>query len=193
MKGLLLILSFIPTLLFAQDLPDVQTNLTTKESEKSLVRSEFGDTYEQIVSFTKYSYWNTEKVYIIYGKTNGKWVQIKWTLKVDENKNVIRARKHKKSFNKAKFEELLTFFNSKNFWTFDLDSLNLHQAENEDGSSTLWTISDGTTDSFEVINNDHHRLISSYEPEYFQELIPVEQRRKFIECRKKFLSLNKMK
>lgn len=99
-----------------------------------------------------------------------------------------------KTFPEHRFEKChLRKVNSKNFWTFELDSLNLHKELREDGLSTLWTKSDGTTDSFEIINNGQHRLISSYEPEHFQELIPVEQRRKFNECRNKFLNQNKMK
>jgi hypothetical protein len=193
MKGLLLIISFIPTILLAQELPNIQANLPTEESEKSQIWTEFGDEYDQIISFTRNSYWNTQKVYVIYSQTNGKWERIKWTLKLDDNKNITRAKTRKLSFNKDKFQELLTFFDSKNFWTFELDSLNLNEEVREDGSSTLWIKSDGTTDSFEVINNGQHRLISSYEPEHFQDLIPVEQRQKFIECRNEFLSYNKMK
>jgi hypothetical protein len=193
MKGLLLIISFIPTILLAQELPNIQANLPTEESEKSQIWTEFGDEYDQIISFTRNSYWNTQKVYVIYSQTNGKWERIKWTLKLDDNKNITRAKTRKLSFNKDKFQELLTFFDSKNFWTFELDSLNLNEEVREDGSSTLWIKSDGTTDSFEVINNGQHRLISSYEPEHFQDLIPVEQRQKFIECRNEFLSHNKMK
>ncbi len=193
MKGLLLIISFIPTILLAQELPNIQANLPTEESEKSQIWTEFGDEYDQIISFTRNSYWNTQKVYVIYSQTNGKWERIKWTLKLDDNKNITRAKTRKLSFNKDKVKDLLTFFDSKNFWTFELDSLNLNEEVREDGSSTLWIKSDGTTDSFEVINNGQHRLISSYEPEHFQDLIPVEQRQKFIECRNEFLSHNKMK
>ncbi|MEP3390674.1 MAG: hypothetical protein ABJO02_20945 [Reichenbachiella sp.] len=193
MKVLLLTLTFLPAILFGQDLPEVRTNLSTEESQNSIIWAEFSDEYDQVLSFSRNSYWSEQKVYIIYGRTNGQWERIKLTQKLDDNKDIIRTKSRELSFNEDKFQELLTFFDSRNFWVFELDSLNLHEEIREDGSSTLWTKSDGTTDSFEVINIDQHRLISSYEPEYFQELIPVEQRRKFIECMNKFLSQNKMK
>ena len=152
---------------------------------------EFKNKYDQILSFTSSSYWSTQKIYIIYGQTNGKWERIKWTLKLDDNKRPVRSKIRKISFKQDEFQELLAFLDSLNFWEFDLDSLNLQKEIREDGSGTLWMKTDGTTDSFEVIKNGQHRLISSYEPEYFQKLIPVEQRRKFIDCRNKFLKLNK--
>lgn len=193
MKVLLLILTFLPAILLGQELPEVRTNLSTEESQNSIIWTEFSNEYDQVLSFSRNSYWSEQKVYIIYGRTNGQWERIRLTQKLDDNKDIIRTKSRKLSFNEDKFKELLTFFDSRNFWAFELDSLNLHEEIREDGSSTLWTKSDGTTDSFEVINKGQHRLISSYEPEHFQELIPVEQRRKFIECRKKFLSQNKMK
>lgn len=193
MKVLLLALTFLPAKLLAQELPEVRTNLSTEESQNSIIRTEFSDEYDQVLSFARNSYWSEQKVYIIYGRTNQQWERIRLTQKLDENKDIIRIKSRKLSFNEDKFQELLTFFDSQDFWTFELDSLNLHEEIREDGSSTLWTKSDGTTNSFEVINKGQHRLISSYEPEYFQDLIPVEQRKKFIECRNEFMSQNKMK
>jgi len=193
MKVLLVTLTFLPTIILGQELPDVQTNVPTKESQSSIIWTEFSGEYDQVLSFTRNSYGSEQKVYIIYGRTNGQWERIKLIQKLDDNKDIIRTKSRKLSFNEDKFQELLTFFDSRNFWAFELDSLNLHEEVREDGSSTLWTKSDGTTDSFEVINNGQHRLISSYEPEHFQNLIPVEQRQKFIECRNEFLSQNKMK
>jgi hypothetical protein len=183
----------MPTILLSQELPEIRTNITPEESEKSQMKIEFADKYDQILSFTRESYWNSQKIYILFGRTNGKWERIKWTLKLDKDKNIIRTKIRKMSFMKDEFQELLTFFDTQNFWTFELDSLNLHEEVGDDGSSTLWTKTDGTTDSFEVLRNGQHRQLSSYEAEYFQELIPVEQRRKFIECRNKFWSLNKLK
>ncbi|WP_258101409.1 hypothetical protein [Marinoscillum pacificum] len=193
MKVLLLTLTILPTILLGQELTEVRTNLSTEESQNSIIWTEFSDEYDQVLAFSRNSYWSQQKVYIIYGRTNGQWERIKLTLKLDGNKNIIRTKSRKLSFGEGKFQELLTFFDSRDFWNFELDSLNLHEEVREDGSGTLWTKTDGTTDSFEVISNGHHRIISSYEPEYFQELIPVEQRRKFIECRNEFLRMNKMK
>lgn len=193
MKVLLLTLTLLPAILCGQALPEVRTNLSTEESQNSIIWTQCSSEYEQVLSFSRNSYWSEQKVYIIYGRINGQWERIKLTQKLDGNKKVIRTEARKLSFNKARFQELLTFFDSQNFWMFELDSLNLHEELREDGSSTLWTKSDGTTDSFEVINDGQHRLISSYEPEHFQELIPVKQRQKFIECRNEFLSQNKVK
>ncbi len=193
MKNLLILLVFLSTSLWAQELPHIESNISSDESEKSRLWNEFSKQYEQILSFTKNSYWSSEQVYILFVKEEQGWKRLKWKLNLDNDKKVIKSKVRKLSFNQNEFNELLDFFNMQNFWTLVLDSLNLHEEFREDGSSTLWTKTDGVTDSFEIIKDDQYRLISSYEPEYFQDLIPVEQREKFIKCRDKFLKLNKIK
>ncbi|MEQ9425134.1 MAG: hypothetical protein RJQ09_11990 [Cyclobacteriaceae bacterium] len=192
-KGLSILLSLLVTSAVAQELPIIDSNLSEEASNKSRVKAEFSSDYDQLLSYTRSSYWSPEQVYVIYGHDEQGWKRLKWILKLDKKKNVVKSKIRKIPYDANALDELLDFFDAKQFWTLQQDSLNLKRLTLSDGSGLAWDKSDGTTDTFEMISYEQHRLTSSYEADYYQDKVPVEQRRRFIECRNKFWLLNPLK
>lgn len=187
LKHILIILTVFCTLsAIGQQLPEISSNVTEQQTEKSHVINKFSKKYEEIFSYTVKSFWLDQQTYHIFGYNGKKWTLIKWTVKFDDNQQIIKERVKTKSFSSRKLSEILSFLETNKFWNLDQDSLNLSEKDNGDGSSTVWMVSDGSSDIFETYKNGSYRITSSYEANRFQELAPTKQRQIFIECRDKF-------
>lgn len=152
----------------------------------SLVKNRFSKKYKELISYTTKSFWLEKQTHHIIAFNGQKWEHLIWIIKLDSNDQVIKQKIRRKTLNNRKFETLLDFLDNHNFWSFDQDSLNLIEQNNADGSTTLFHISDGSTDEFEVISSNNQRVISAYSVEYFQKKLPTIQRQHFIECRNRF-------
>ena len=160
--------------------------MTEGQADNSHVMDKFSKEYDQIFSYTIESYWLEEQTYHIFGFDGREWKLIKWTVKFDNNGQVVKERLKTKSFSSRKLLEMLSFFEANKFWTLDQDSLNLDERDHGDGSSMVWMIDDGSNDKFETYNNGIYRITSSYEAKRLQELVPTKQREIFIKCKDKF-------
>lgn len=172
-----------------QQLPTFESNITNEQQKKSIVKNRFGTDYAELISYTVKSFWLEKQTYHIIAFNGRTWERILWTIKLDSSDQIVEQKLKMEPLNRKKFEDLLAFFNSSNFYNLELDSLNLMRRDNGDGSATVYMSSDGSTDEFELISGQRHRLISSYQADYFQKEIPNNQRQNFIECCSKFWEL----
>jgi hypothetical protein len=158
--------------------------------------------FDFILAYHQVGYWNTGIKYTVLGYVGGNWKTFNWWIyykSKDQTAENIRKTKHRKiKIEPSKLDSLFYTLNSNNFWDLNNDSLNVYTKIDtiiNDSMSALGIIStesffnltDGSTCIFEVINNTQYRYLSSYEPEYYQDAIPIFQRLEFINCKKNFL------
>ena len=194
-KLLIFAFSFISLKSIGQDVPQVVTNTDLYDQKQSYVYNTFGDDYEILVSFTSDCYWPNKQEYYLVGKKNSQWESKKVVVEYnDRTKTADNIKRIKKKRLKTKKEELKNLFSSwtdNGFWTLDNDSLNVNEKQTGPDESIMLMITDGCTDTFEIIQGDSYRIMYSYLPDSFQKEIPVKQREQFIIARNEFLKIIK--
>jgi len=178
---------------YSQKIPSVTSNSTFDDKESSIVYNRFNVEFDSFLSYHKYCYWSNKDTYLVFGYKDEEWKALKLTVKyaeeVPRKKTILRIKQNKIRVSEKELTKLIEYFTTNNFWTLENDSLNLHERRELDGTITLYTATDGCSDNFETLSSGNFRLTSSYNAEYFQKLIPVNQREKFILCRDEMLRL----
>jgi hypothetical protein len=156
---------------------------------QSLLNREFGSDYQIILGYTQKSFWFKRQEYSILTFDGSNWKLTKWSYELNKKEKPKKPKSTSFDINNQHVLEFLNFINEKGFYTFNQDSLNWNKKDQGDGSMLVQSIMDGTTEEFEIISPSGHRISSAHEPEQRQNFVFNEQRKKFIDCRNKFLEL----
>jgi len=195
-----------PILILGQNPPNFQSNEMKDKKVESIILNNMkgANEFEFMLAFHQVGYWNTGIKYTVLGYYQGNWTAFNWTIYYKSNKrtaeNIRKTKRRKTIIKPNQLDRLFVTLDSNDFWNLNIDSLNVYtktdtiindslSALGIDAIEYFFNISDGDTWVFEVINNTEYRHLSSYEPEYFQEVIPIEERLKFMDCKKTFLSI----
>lgn len=189
MKNLISILTFMITLNSFGQLPEYSSNVSDLDISRSQLYQKFRSDYEFVFSYTQNSFWNERQDHAVLTFDGTDWKMIKWSYKLNKNKRPIKQKSKSYKLNINDVTNFLNFINSRGFFAFNQDTLNLNKKDMGNGITQVLQISDGVTDVFEVIGASGYRISSAHEAIQLQEFAPTEQRQNFIECRNEFVKL----
>ena len=187
-KFLTILFTFYTLNSFGQ-LPQFESNLTTKVSNESLVKLNFADKFDQILSYSAHSHWSEGWEYFVFGYDGKNWKLLRWTFELDEQKQLTNQRTKKLKFSQVQLDELLVLMSEVGFYTFKQGSLNLNRKDNGDGTTKVAQVNDGVHEEIELISPQSHRISSAYAADLLQVDFPTSDRGNFIICRNKLLKL----
>lgn len=166
-------------------------NTSKEDFLKSSLSMKFQGKYNLIISFSQNSFWFDRDSYKILAFDGQNWKLLQWSFR-RQNQTGTKTKKEKLSVKDIEGKKALGFINTletNDFFSMNNDSLNLGEKQTKEDEMLIMSITDGVNNKFEVICESGYFSISAYEPEQFQDFIPVIQRKKFLICRQRFLEL----
>ena len=167
--------------IFAQDYPVFESDKTL-EKEKSIVYNGFKNEFDFLIAKSETCYWYEKIHFKIIGFKNG--TIKKYHLIQDKKSGKCKMKKVKITRKDTlDYNKLLDELNEKEFFNLTNGPLNIKGRDNEDGTRSVMSISDGHTYVFEIIEHDNYKRLYSYCPEdYFKKFPEMKYRKLFLDC-----------
>lgn len=173
--------------------PDIKSNTTEKEKSESVIYSLFAGKKTFLLAYSTESYWwSDKKDYQVLAFNENKWEIINVSLQRNKRREWSEPRISYKSINFNRANNLISQLTEISFWDLQRETLNESKVENEDGTISKYSISDGINYKVEILDENKYRIIEAYEPEYFLSHMPnIKEREIFIRSMNKIESIFK--
>ncbi|WP_200975487.1 hypothetical protein [Echinicola sp. 20G] len=191
MKLVLTIIHFLIFLDSFGQLPSFETNMTGTQIENSILRKEFHDRFPTVISFSQNSFWFKRHKNYVFAFDGKDWSLIKWSFELSKKGIPKKQKQEQKKIDENAFLSFIDFLEEVGFYDFSQDSLNLNERDLGNGQMLSKQILDGTTDKFEIFSSSGHRSSTSHEAEFLQKFVQTNQRKNFIECKRRILEIIK--
>lgn len=171
--------------------PIVDKSIATDSvASRSILKNHLQNKYKLVLSYSVGCAMGDAQIYYAFGFRNERWEKIELSVRFKSRNRVydqvkrIKSKKQKLK-DSSQIDSLLQFWDQNEIWKLNTDSVNVKSKKVEgvhpgEMSEDLILISDGCVYSLEIFDSASYCIISSYEPERYQEQIPVPQRERFI-------------
>lgn len=191
--GILLLISTV----FANDRFTNKHIATDSVASESVLKNYLQDKYKLVLSYSVGCAMGDVQTYYAFGYRDERWEKIELKVRFKSRNRVydqvkrIQAKKQKLK-DASQIDSLLQFWDGNEICKLNEDSVNVdyikvageHPGEMKEN---LVVIRDGCVTTLEMFDAVSYCNISSYEPERYQEQIPVAQRGRFIQLKDTFL------
>lgn len=178
-------------LVFSQSFPVHKIDSSFYADSCSLVIRDQINDYEEYIVYSKYGFWLQGPHFYFLGSKDGTWQAYRFIIhnktSVFRTHNVYKIRREKIQIQPAQVNEMLGFLTAQSFWELQSDSL--CQTERKINDSITEMVSDGCTDQFFIYSNGKYYDMQVYMVDFYQGLIPNQQKATFIHSRNKLLAI----
>lgn len=185
----ILFLLILSTSSLQAQLPGFESNVDEKFINSQITLKKYGNTYNQVISFTTHSHWAGQKIYFVLYQENHCWQLHKLIVKKRPNGKQKFKKKERLDLDQQAANNFISLLIDINFWDINQVSLNKSEKDNGNGTKLVQEILDGITYQFLVKSNQSYRLISAHSPESRQKFLVTDDRRKFIAAKDSFYQL----
>lgn len=171
----------------AQVYPDFKCD-NKQEIEKSVVFESFKNEFDFLIAKYETCYWFEKNHYEIIAYRNGS--VRKFRLIQDKESNAIKIKKVRiRKRDTRDYIKLPKELKEKGFFELKNGPLNVKGRDNEDGTRSVISISDGHTYVIEIFKGSKYKKLYSYCPErYLKEFPEMKSRKLFLDCLEIFKS-----